>query len=248
MKQLFGLLCAFVLAGCASEAPEGTFVQNEAGVVVTPAEGKDRRVRIEVRTDRTLRVTTVNDANLELPPSLMAVVSSSARPAFKVEKREGNVVLSTARVVATVSLANGAVSFADPSGKALAAEEAQKDWPASGVSRRFNPGTDEAFYGSGQHQNSQLNLNGEDVELAQHNMDIAVPFIVSTRNYGVLWDNNGISRIGDPKPYGLASRDLKIADNAGKEGGFTATYVAGDKTFQRVEKDINYQYIRDRFD
>jgi alpha-D-xyloside xylohydrolase len=248
MKLLNGLLCALVLAGCAADAPEGTFVQNESGVVVTPAEGKDRRVRVEVRTDRTLRVTAVNDANLELPPSLMAVASSAPRPAFKVEKREGNVVLSAARVVATISLATGVVSFADTAGKPLASEEAQKDWPAKGVSRRFNPGTDEAFYGSGQHQNSQLNLNGEDVELAQHNMDIAVPFIVSTRNYGVLWDNNGISRIGDPKPYGLASRDLKIADVTGKEGGFTARYlVNGEQKFERVEQDINYQYIRDRF-
>ncbi|HTU65699.1 MAG TPA: TIM-barrel domain-containing protein, partial [Steroidobacteraceae bacterium] len=73
-------------------------------------------------------------------------------------------------------------------------------------------------------------------------------FVVSTRNYGVLWDNNGITRLGNPRPYGLVSRDLKVLDAAGKEGGFTATYVAGDKKLERVEKDINYQYIRDRFD
>ena len=79
-------------------------------------------------------------------------------------------------------------------------------------------------------------------------MDIAVPFVVSTRNYGVLWDNNGITRLGDPKPYGLASRDLKIRDAAGKEGGFTARYsIDGQQKLERVEKDINYQYIRDRF-
>ena len=75
-----------------------------------------------------------------------------------------------------------------------------------------------------------------------------MPFVVSTRNYGVLWDNNGISRIGNPKPYGLASRDLVIRDAAGKEGGFTARYsIAGEQKLERVEKDINYQYIRDRF-
>ena len=77
------------------------------------------------------------------------------------------------------------------------------------MSQRFNPGTDEAFFGLGQHQNAQMNLNGEDVELAQHNMDIGVPFVVSSRNYGVLWDNNSITRFGNPKPYGLASRDLE---------------------------------------
>ncbi len=100
----------------------------------------------------------------------------------------------------------------------------------------------------GQHQNAQMNLNGEDVEIAQHNMDIGVPFVVSSRNYGVLWDNYSITRFGNPKPYGFASRDLKIRDAAGKEGGFTARYsIDGQLKLERVEKDINYQYIRDRF-
>ena len=53
---------------------------------------------------------------------------------------------------------------------------------------------------------------------------------------------------GNPKPYGFASRDLKIRDAAGKEGGFTARYsIDGQLKLERVEKDINYQYIRDRF-
>ncbi len=247
MKKLSRWLCVVLLAGCAGKAPEGTYVRNETGLIVTPADNAQRRVRLEVRTDRTIRVTSVADANLVLPESLMVVPRAGEEPSWKVEQQENEVVLTTSRVVARVSLANGAVKFMDPSGKEFAAEEPLKAWPASGVSQRFNPGSDEAFYGSGQHQNSQLNLNGEDVELAQHNMDIGVPFVVSVRNYGVLWDNNGITRIGNPKPYALASRDLTIKDAAGKEGGFTARYVAADKSFERVEKDINYQYIKDRF-
>ena len=68
------------------------------------------------------------------------------------------------------------------------------------VSQQFNRGTDEGLYGLGQHQNAQMDYNGEDVELAQHNMDIAIPFLVSTRDYGLLWDNDGISRFGNPLP------------------------------------------------
>ena len=238
-------LCVVVLAGCATESPEGSFVQSQTGLTVTPAQGESRRVRLEVKTDRIIRVTSAADGNLDLPASLM-VVAAPATPAFKVEKREGEVVLQTAQVVAHVSLASGAVTFTDLAGNPLLAE-APTPAPSQGVSQRFNPGTDEAFYGSGQHQNGQMNLNGEDVELAQHNMDIGVPFVVSTRNYGVLWDNNGITRIGDPKPYGLASRDLRIRDVSGKEGGFTARYsIDGQLKLERVEKDINYQYIRDR--
>ena len=73
MKMLTRCLCIVVLAGCASKTPEGTFVENEAGVVVTPADNAQRRVRLEVRTDRTIRVTTVADASLDLPESLMVV-------------------------------------------------------------------------------------------------------------------------------------------------------------------------------
>ena len=53
-----------------------------------------------------------------------------------------------------------------------------------------------------------MNYNGEDVLLAQHNMDVAIPFVLSNRNYGVLWDNDSITRFGDPRPYGPVSRDL----------------------------------------
>jgi alpha-D-xyloside xylohydrolase len=247
MKMLTRWMCVLVLAGCAAEAPEGSFTQNDTGVTVTPADNAARRVRLEVRNDHIVRVTSAADADLNLPASLMVVPATSKPPAFKVEKKEGEVVLSTSQLLAHVSLANGAVSFTDPAGKPLLAETPYRKLEA-GVSQRFNPGTDEAFYGSGQHQNAQMNLNGEDVELAQHNMDIGVPFVVSTRNYGVLWDNNGITRIGNPKPYGLVSRDLKVRDVAGKDGGFTARYsIDGQVKLERVEKDINYQYIRDRF-
>jgi alpha-D-xyloside xylohydrolase len=247
MKLLVRFVCVALLAGCGQKAPEGSFVQNERGVVITPSAAVSRRVRLEVRTDRIVRVSAVDDGNLDLPKSLMVVESSAPAPAFKVEKRDGDVVLTTAHVVATVSLADGAVRFNDISGKPLLAEESGTPL-AQGASRRFNAGTDEGFFGGGQHQYGMVNLNGEDVELSQHNSDIAVPFVVSTRNYGVLWDNNGISRIGNPLPYGFASRDLTIKDATGKKGGFTARYfIAGEQKLERVEKDINYQYIRDRF-
>ncbi|HET7810101.1 MAG TPA: TIM-barrel domain-containing protein [Steroidobacteraceae bacterium] len=246
MKYLTGLLC-IALVSCGAKTPEGTFTQNETGVVVTPATGPAKRVRVAVRSDRIVRVTAVPDENLELPASLMAVEADAPPPAFKVENKDGDLTVTTAALVTHVSLASGAVRFSDPDGKTLLAEYSSREF-GKGVSQRFNPGTDEAFFGLGQHQNAQMNLNGEDVELAQHNMDIGVPFVVSSRNYGVLWDNTSITRFGNPKPYGLASRDLLIRDASGKEGGFTARYsIDGELKLERVEKDINYQYIKDRF-
>ena len=132
MKTLSRLLCILVLAGCTSEAPKGTFTQTETGVVVTPADGAARRVRLEVRTDRIVRVTSVTDANLDLPASLMVVSAAAKPPAFTVDKTESEIVLKTAQVAAHVSLANGAVSFTDLAGKPLLAEEPfRKTEPAS---------------------------------------------------------------------------------------------------------------------
>ena len=246
MKYLSGLLCLLLVA-CAPKSPQGSFTQNDDGVIVTPASGSAKRVRLEVLAERRVRVTAVADENLELPQSLMVTEARAAPVSFKVERKDDDLALSTSQLVAHVSLQTGAVRFTDSNGKSLLEETPARQF-ASGVSQRFNPGTDEAFYGLGQHQNAQMNLNGKDVELAQHNMDIGVPFVVSSRNYGVLWDNNSITRFGNPKPYGLTSRDLKIRDATGKEGGFTARYsVDGVLKLERVEKDINYQYIRDRF-
>ena len=127
-----------------------------------------------------------------------------AQGGFGVSEGDGRVTLTTPRVSAEVDLASGNVSFRDETGSVVLAESA----PASfapvevegqryvSVRQQFNRGTDEGLFGLGQHQNGQMNYNGEDVELAQHNIAVSVPFLVSTRNYGLLWDNNSITRFG----------------------------------------------------
>lgn len=173
---------------------------------------------------------------------------------FTVQRLGPRLKLSTKRLAAEISLETGVVSFLDPHGHVLLAERDRgvfdpvkiegRDFYA--VQQVFNPDTDEAFYGLGQHQNAQMNYNGADVLLAQHNMEVAIPFVLSTRNYGVLWDNNSITRFGDPRPYALVSRDLKVYDANGGEGGFTARYyVDGKLRVERKERDINYQYMKD---
>jgi hypothetical protein len=90
-----------------------------------------------------------------------------------------------------------------------------------------------------------MNYNGEDVELAQHNMDIAIPFVVSTRNYGLLWDNNSITRFGNPAPYAHVGQGLKVS--SGGKPGWKADYFLGEKlAVSRQEPFIDYQFIKDQ--
>ena len=232
---------------------QGSWRATENGVMVTPAGGSERAVRLQVYGDRIVRVTTSPERSIEMQRSLMVIAAPTAS-GFAVREEAGRVTLTTARLTAEVDLADGDVRFRDPAGNVLLGESA----PASfapvevegrsyvSVRQQFNRGSDEGFFGLGQHQNGQMNYNGEDVELAQHNIAVAIPFVVSTRNYGLLWDNNSITRFGNPRPYAFAGERLRVTGEAGRPG-FTARYFLGERLAAvRQEPAVDYQYLDDQ--
>ena len=240
---------ALALAGVSSVTLAQTYQRTENGIVVTPAGRPQAAVRLQVYGDQIIRVTETPTKVLDLPPSLMVLAKPTM--AFTVSDGPGMVTLKTAKASADVDLQSGRVSFHDAAGRVVLAESGAPAFaPASAegvpflaVRQQFNRGTDEGFYGLGQHQNRQMNYNGEDVELAQHNMDVAIPFVVSTRNYGLLWDNNSITRFGNPAPYPYAGG---VGDGLSVNGGrgWNATYRANGKIIaERQEQVINLQYL-----
>ncbi len=52
----------------------------------------------------------------------------------------------------------------------------------------------ERIYGMGQYQQSNLNLKGTELELAQRNSQASVPFYISSLGYGFLWNNPAVGR------------------------------------------------------
>ena len=83
---------------------------------------------------------------------------------------------------------------------------------------------DESFYGLGQHQSLEFNHKGLSEELFQYNTKISVPFVLSSRNYGILWDSYALSRWGNPQPYRQLGDIFRLYDKDGKEGSLTGTY------------------------
>ncbi|MEV4780265.1 TIM-barrel domain-containing protein [Burkholderia sp. LMU1-1-1.1] len=234
------------------QALAGTFEKTSTGVVVKPDSGA-KEVRLEVMSDNIIHVVKTDKEGKELTPSLMTVAAPVSGIFSITASGKDKVTLKAKKISVAVSLATGQVQFFNAAGKAFLSQASESMAPVDvggkpflAVKQGFNHGTKDAYYGLGQHQNNQMNLNGEDVLLMQHNMVIAVPFVVSDKNYGVLWDNNSISRFGDAKPYGFLSRDLKLVDDEGKAGGLTARYYVDDKlVLTRQEKDIDYQYLKD---
>jgi alpha-D-xyloside xylohydrolase len=244
-------LLACMLAVAGRPALAQNYQRIDGGVLVRPTLGSGA-VRLQVYEGGIIRVTEAPTRDITAQPSLMVRAKPNAG-GMTVTQAPGTITVRTDRSSAEVDLTTGNVRFHDASGRVVLAESAPPTFrPTSAegeswlsISQQFNRGTDEGFYGLGQHQNGQMNYNGEDVLLSQHNMDVAIPFVVSTRNYGLLWDNNSVTRFGDPEPYtyaGGAGDGLEINGGA----GWTATYTANGKTIsQRRERTIQLQYLED---
>lgn len=203
------------------------------------------KVRVLAYADGTFRVT-VAGAPSDAPRSYMVIAEADGSPRFTRDKRSAS--LATSRARAVVRLSDGQVKMFDAAGTLLLDEyaPARRLDPVTiegqeflATRAQFNRGTDEGLFGLGQHQNRQMDYNGEDVELAQHNMDIAIPYLLSTKGYGILWDNNSITRVGDPKPF----QPLKADTSTGWKAYY---YRDAELVLSRTERTIDYPYIPDQ--
>ena len=65
------------------------------------------------------------------------------------------------------------------------------------VTQHFELTPGEGIYGLGQHQSGYFNYRGKTVKLAQANTEAVTPFLISTCNYGILWDNYSLTVFDD---------------------------------------------------
>jgi alpha-D-xyloside xylohydrolase len=63
------------------------------------------------------------------------------------------------------------------------------------VEQQFRAYTGEQLFGLGQHQHGQLDQKGIVVDLEQSNAEVSIPFLVSNRGYGFLWNNPAVGRV-----------------------------------------------------
>ena len=108
---------------------------------------------------------------------------------------------------------------------------------------KFQSPADEAFYGLGQHQSEEFNMKGKNEDLFQYNTKVSIPFVLSSKNYGLLWDAYSFCRFGNPHDYQQLNRVFRLYDKQGREGHLTGTYIdAQGKTLLRQEDSIYYEY------
>ena len=118
----------------------------------------------------------------------------------------------------------------------------------SGYSWRmlFDTSAGESFYGLGQHQSEDMDYKGKNEELFQYNTKVSVPFVVSTKNYGILWDSYSYGRWGNPNAYRQLGQVFAIYDKNGEKGSLTGTYTdKKGKVLVREEDSLYFENSRE---
>ncbi|HEX8461640.1 MAG TPA: TIM-barrel domain-containing protein [Segetibacter sp.] len=262
-KSFLALIVLVILSSLFSTVfaapPQKTFVKNAAGVIIYPdsrQSGHTLAVRLQVISDKIIRVTASPATTIADRKSLITVNTATSKN-FTVTNTADKVTVKTPAITATVLLSTGAVSFADAKGLPIVMERQYNGRTFSpavfegestyGITQTFETSADDAYYGLGQHQDDQFNYKGKQVYMFQNNTEVAVPFLISKKNYGILWDNYSLSKVGDTREY-MPLSTLKLYSKEGDLGWLTASYSndrkkPADVAFTKAESEINYRYV-----
>ncbi|MCQ2112632.1 MAG: DUF5110 domain-containing protein [Bacteroidaceae bacterium] len=246
------------------------------GMEVTTKEGTARKVRLEVFGDRLIHVSATPDNKFHDRQSLAVLphkkvqikgshasarldrnanLNTSSQFHFKVKNSNGKAILSTPQIRAEVNTLDGNVTFYDRKGNLILAEDERQFTPfiADGkteysVLQSFkNSHNDEGLYGLGQHQSDEFNYKGKNEELFQYNTKVSVPFVVSNKNYGILWDSYSLCRFGNPNDYSQLGEVFRLYDKEGKEGALTGTYTSNfrgqKRELVRREDSLYFEHL-----
>jgi alpha-D-xyloside xylohydrolase len=117
---------------------------------------------------------------------------------FQFSQADDTAVLTTATLKVELSLKRGNLKYSNIGGQDLLRESdavprTYEPAQVNGesvyhVADRFSPDATEGFYGLGQHQSGMFNYRGSTVELGQNNTDVAIPLLVSSKGYALLWN------------------------------------------------------------
>ena len=200
------------LASLAHEVGEFS-VRSADGAAVLEWTGRQEVLRIEPWGPNSLRVRSkVGGTILEQLPG--ALLDPPERPEFaavaqsaEVHIAENGATIVNGAVTAKVS-STGRIVFqrTEDGAELLSEQDAHFWWPGprlrtalgNGYARleqRFAAYPDEKIYGLGQHQHGMFDQKGAVIELVQRNSEVSIPFLVSSRGYGFLWNSPAIGRV-----------------------------------------------------
>jgi alpha-D-xyloside xylohydrolase len=211
-----GALLALLLSFCAGAAEAQWNPLNPVKDMQKQADG------ILLKMERgTLRITACSDSIVRVTYAPGDAIPDT--PQYAITKKDWPTAhwwllpddksykVSTPLVSVTVAMKDGTILFADAKGTKLFEDydrsltpvevNGEKTYHSEMFSNLWD--STEGFFGLGQHQAGVWNYHGEEVELSQANTNISVPIVLSSKGYGIYWNNASRSRFNNRFPHEL---------------------------------------------
>ena len=173
------------------------FRQMSDRVNITLSEGT---LTINPLTGNAVRIKFYKKTEGNLPEFVFT--SKVEHPGFQVFDSPSKLEIKAKNIIVSLDKQTGKLSFADNAGKVFLSEKAgarkltpdsTQGEPCFFVEQSFESPADESIFGLGQFQDGQYNLKSVARRLTQVNTQIAIPFIYSSKGYGLLWHQYGLT-------------------------------------------------------
>jgi alpha-D-xyloside xylohydrolase len=173
------------------------FHQISDGIQVKLSEGT---LGIYPLAGNAIRIKFCKEENATVPE--LVFLGDSIVPVFQVNNGPLKVDLITKNIIVSLDKPSGKLSFADHNGNIFLTERegTRKLSPGSVMNepcyvaeQSFESPEDELLFGLGQFQDGYFNVRGITSRLIQTNSQIAIPFIYSSKGYGLLWHQYGLT-------------------------------------------------------
>lgn len=197
-------LSAMVLAflTVSAEAKVVSFTKNIDGITGTLDKGL---MKVKICTDNIIEIKYTSLPLFLDKPSLVVINEWKKTPGFTITENTDEIIITTAELKVIVNKQNNSIRYADLQGNILLAEDELSGKtmasvtiagiPTYNCSTQFLSPADESLYGLGCHPEDTLSINykGRDQEMVIKYMTGAIPVLLSTRGYGLMWDNYSAS-------------------------------------------------------
>jgi alpha-D-xyloside xylohydrolase len=196
MRYIFFISFILPFAICQGQVVKD-FKHASDRVDVTLSEGT---LSIYPITENGVRIRFWKGTEAKVPELIFT--SSVPTPHFNVYDSPSKLEISLKTIIAELDKQTGKLSFADNSGKIFLEEKAEtrKLIPASVLGQpcyvaeqSFESPAGEYIFGLGQFQDGFFNLKNVTRRLTQVNSQISLPFIYSSKGYGLLWHQYGLT-------------------------------------------------------
>jgi alpha-D-xyloside xylohydrolase len=200
---LLCLLCATAVhAQWTTMNPVNKVQQVSDGVLFTMGTGT---LKVQVCSDSVIHVLFSPTATFPKRADYVVIKESWPATQFTLQSTDDAVALSTSLLKVTVTRKDGAITYAALNGGSLVQEASRRLTPEKvngedtyrAESQVSIYGSHEGIYGLGQHQAGVWNYRGESVDISQENSNISVPLMLSSKGYGIFWNNTSRSRFNN---------------------------------------------------